>query len=64
MSSSEEFKEELVRVRTAAKILGISVKTLYLWIRKGIIKAYVLPTGKYRIPVSEIKRVLREVKAK
>ena len=31
--------EELLRPRDVAKIFGISVKTLWKWQRKGIIKA-------------------------
>jgi predicted site-specific integrase-resolvase len=37
--------EELLRPRDVAKIFGISVKTLWKWQRKGIIKAVRLPTG-------------------
>ncbi len=43
-------------------MLGISVKTLWMWQRKGIIKAVRLPTGKLRYPKSEVERILREGK--
>ena len=40
-------------------MLGISVKALWVWQRKGIIKAVRLLTGKLRYPRSEVKRILR-----
>ncbi|MBS7288843.1 MAG: hypothetical protein KIH01_08955 [Candidatus Freyarchaeota archaeon] len=48
-------EEELLRPRDATKML-ISVKTLWKWQKKGIIKAVKLPTGKLRHPKSEIER--------
>jgi putative resolvase len=55
--------EELLRPRDVAKIFGISVKTLWKWQRKGIIKAVRLPTGKLRYPRSEVDRLWRQLKA-
>ena len=55
--------EELLRPRDVAKIFGISVKTLWKWQRKGIIKAVKLPTGKLRYPRSEVDRLWRQLKA-
>jgi putative resolvase len=55
--------EELLRPRDVAKIFGISVKTLWKWQRKGIIKAVKLPTGKLRYPRSEVERLWRQLKA-
>jgi putative resolvase len=54
---------ELLRPRDVAKIFGISVKTLWKWQRKGIIKAVKLPTGKLRYPRSEVERLWRQLKA-
>jgi predicted DNA-binding transcriptional regulator AlpA len=55
--------EELLRPRDVAKIFGISVKTLWKWQRKGIIKAVRLPTGKLRYPKSEVERLWKQLKA-
>jgi putative resolvase len=54
--------EELLRPRDVAKIFGISVKTLWKWQKKGIIKAVKLPTGKLRYPRSEVERLWRQLK--
>jgi len=48
--------EELLRPKVA-KRFGISVKTLWEWRKKGIIKAIKLPTGKLRYPRSEVERL-------
>jgi putative resolvase len=55
--------EELLRPRDVAKIFGISVKTLWKWQRRGIIKAVRLPTGKLRYPKSEVERLWKQLKA-
>ena len=44
--------------------LGISVKTLWVWQKKGIIRAVRLPTGKLRYPKSEVERILKEMGVK
>ena len=54
---------ELFRPRDVAEIFGISVKTLWKWQRKGIIRAVRLPTGKLRYPRSEVDRLWRQLKA-
>ncbi|MEM1785458.1 MAG: helix-turn-helix domain-containing protein [Candidatus Bathyarchaeia archaeon] len=56
-------EEELLRPSEVAKKFGISVKTLWKWQRKGIIKAVRLPTGKLRYPKSEVERLWRRLKA-
>jgi putative resolvase len=55
--------EELLRPKDVARIFGISVKTLWRWQRKGIIKAVRLPTGKLRYPRGEVERLWRRLKA-
>ncbi|MEM3569623.1 MAG: helix-turn-helix domain-containing protein [Candidatus Jordarchaeales archaeon] len=55
--------EELLRPKDVAKIFNISVKTLWEWQRKGIIKAVRLPTGKLRYPKSEVERLWRQLRA-
>ncbi|MEM3257884.1 MAG: helix-turn-helix domain-containing protein [Thermoproteota archaeon] len=52
-------EEELLRPSEVARRFGISVKTLWKWQKKGIIKAIRLPTGKLRYPKSEVERLWR-----
>ncbi|MEM4446068.1 MAG: helix-turn-helix domain-containing protein [Candidatus Jordarchaeales archaeon] len=51
---SEDY-EELLRPKDVAKIFNISVKTLWEWQKRGIIRAVRLPTGKLRYPKSEVE---------
>jgi len=44
--------------REAAAILGIAVHTIQVWDRQGKIKCVRLPSGRRRIPESEVKRLL------
>jgi len=44
--------------REAGKILGITTHTIQAWDRQGKIRCIRLPTGRRRIPESEIKRIL------
>ncbi|MEM1587339.1 MAG: helix-turn-helix domain-containing protein [Candidatus Bathyarchaeia archaeon] len=55
--------EELLRPKDVAKIFNISVKTLWEWQKRGIIRAVRLPTGKLRYPKSEVERLWRQLKA-
>ena len=59
-----QVEERLLPPREAAKRLGVSVKTLWKWQRKGLIKAVRLPTGKLRYPESEVERIIREGKTR
>ncbi|MFA4661854.1 IS607 family transposase [Pyrococcus kukulkanii] len=52
--------ERLLSPRQVAEILGVSFITIKRWIYSGKIKAVKLPTGKWRIPESEVKRILGE----
>jgi len=51
-------KDELLPPRVAAPMLGISRKTLWVWTKKGKIKAVRTPTGRFLYPLSEVKKVL------
>jgi excisionase family DNA binding protein len=42
----------------AAQTLGVSKRTLYGWIRQDKIKCVRLPNGHYRIPETEILKML------
>jgi len=52
--------DKLLKIPEAADLLGITSSALYLWIKNGRIKPLRLPTGKYRIPLSELNRVIAE----
>jgi len=51
---------QFVTTRDVAEALGVSVETVIVWAREGKIQASqpAGPTGHYRIPFSEIERLL------
>ena len=51
-----------VGMMDAATQLGISYNTLSRWIKNGYIKVYRYPSGRKRIPESEITRALAEMR--
>ena len=60
--------ERLLRPKDACRVLGVSYVTLRRWIKEGKVRAVQTLGGKYRIPESEVKRLLsgiesREVRA-
>jgi len=60
--------ERLLRPKEACRVLGVSYVTLRRWIKEGKIRAVQTLGGKYRVPESEVKRLLsgvetREVRA-
>jgi putative resolvase len=52
------FMEKNYSPREAAAILGIAVHTIQVWDRQGKIRCVRLPSGRRRIPESEVKRLL------
>ena len=56
--------DRLLRPREACRFLGVSYVTLRRWIKEGKIKAVQTLGGKYRIPESEVKRLLSGVEIK
>jgi len=59
--------EKLLRPREACERLGVSYSTLRRWIEAGYVKAVRTVGGKYRVPESEVRRILesraREMRA-
>jgi len=53
--------EHLLRPKEVCRILGVSYPTLRRWIKEGKIRAIQTIGGKYRIPESEVKRLLSGV---
>jgi len=56
--------ERLLRPKEACSRLGISYSTLRRWIREGRIRAVQTIGGRYRIPESEVRRLLSGVEAR
>lgn len=44
--------------REAAVILGVAVHTIQVWDREGKLHCVRLPSGRRRVPESEVKRLL------
>jgi len=53
-------ESEFLPVTEAARKLGIDRVTLFRWIKKGYLAAKTLPSGRHRIPVDEVERLLHE----
>jgi excisionase family DNA binding protein len=50
---------KLYKMKEAALLLNVSRQTLWAWIKEEKIKAVKLPSGQYRIPDSEIVKILQ-----
>jgi len=48
----------LLKPREFCEVVGISYNTLKQWVREGRVKVYRTATGRWRIPYSEIERIL------
>jgi len=53
-----ERKERMLRSGEVAEVLGVDRHTVVKWIKEGRIRAIRLPSGRYRIPESEVKKIL------
>lgn len=53
--------EELLSPKEAGKLLGVSTRTIQRWDKQGLIKTVRTPKGRRRIPLSEVKRLLRQM---
>jgi len=53
-----ERKERLLRSGEVAEVLGVDRHTVVKWIKEGKIRAVKLPSGRYRIPESEVRKIL------
>jgi excisionase family DNA binding protein len=50
--------EKLLKVSEVARKLNVSRHTVLNWIKRGKIKAIRLPGGRYRIPESEVRKII------
>jgi len=57
--SGKTDQKRLLKVDEVAAMLGVHPKTVYRWIREGKIEVIKLPSGRIRIPESEIEKILR-----
>jgi excisionase family DNA binding protein len=58
--SSETECRDVVTTREAADLLGVSVRSVQLWVEKGALKAWKTAGGHRRISLESVRRVLRE----
>jgi len=49
-----------LRVREVANILGVSRYTVYKWVKEGRLSAVFLPSGRIRIPESQIIALIKK----
>ena len=49
-------------LKEAAQILGVSVRSLQRWDKQGIIKCIKTPRGRRKLPESELKRLLQDMR--
>lgn len=61
-SPTFEVAPPTVGIMDAAARLGVSYNTLSRWIKNGYIKVYRYPSGRKRIPESEITRALADMR--
>jgi excisionase family DNA binding protein len=52
---------ELISVREVAERLNVNRGTVVRWIRLGQVKALRLPSGTYRVPRTELDRLLKQL---
>lgn len=52
--------DKLLKPIEAAQMLNMSRAALYKWVEKGLIRVVRLPSGKIRIQLSELNRVIAE----
>ncbi|MCB5189960.1 response regulator [Methylobacillus arboreus] len=53
-------KEEFVSTRDASKVLGVSLRTVQLWVESGVLKAWKTAGGHRRIARSSIDHILSQ----
>jgi putative resolvase len=49
--------DRLVKVKTAARVIGVHRKTVEKWCREGSIECLRTPGGEYRIPREIVERL-------
>jgi excisionase family DNA binding protein len=54
--------DEMLKPRDVAKMLNVSHSTVTRWVRLDQIRYVKLPGGTYRIPRSEVEKLIRQSK--
>lgn len=49
----------MYKINEVARLLGISNKIVYLWIKKGQLHVIKFPSGLLRIEASEVQRLIK-----
>ena len=55
---NDEKPERLLKPREFCEIVGISYQTFKKWVRNGRVHVVRLPSGRLRVPYSEVERIL------
>jgi len=53
--------ERLLKPREFCEIVGISYQTFKKWVREGKVRVVRLPSGRLRVPYSELERIFGKV---
>jgi len=53
--------DKLYTVEEVSQMLNVCKHTIYRWIRRGWIRAIVLPNGQIRIPKKELDKLLVKI---
>lgn len=56
MTTNLRHSSDLLTVKEAATLAGVSRHTIRVWIRRGRLGVLVLPSGRVRIPASRLLR--------
>jgi putative resolvase len=55
-------RERLLTIKEARRLLGVSTKTIQRWDKAGLIRCVRTPGGRRRIPLSEVLRIMGEMR--
>lgn len=58
----QDMNERLVGMQEASQRLFVTSQTIRSWYSQGLIRLFKMPSGRYRVPESEITRILAEGK--
>lgn len=61
--SDSKGQDDYVTTREAALLLGVSLRTIQLWVESGVLKAWKTAGGHRRIPRSAVAKLLKQQKS-
>lgn len=56
----QDMNERLVGMQEASQRLFVTSQTIRSWYSQGLIRLFKMPSGRYRVPESEIARILED----